>query len=90
MLQIITARWVSSATSVAAKLGIADELAGGPKPVEDLARAVKAHADSVRRLLRALASVGIFTQDEQDRFANTPLSETLRSGPGSLRAMARA
>jgi hypothetical protein len=49
---------------------------------------VGAHADSLRRLLRALASIGIFAEDERGRFGNTPLSEMLRSGPGTMRAMA--
>jgi hypothetical protein len=87
MLRIIAGRWIASATGVAAKLGVADELAAGPKQIDAVATAVGAHADSLRRLLRALASVGIFAEDDQGRFANTPLSETLRSGPGSFRAM---
>ncbi len=88
MLEIITARWMSSAVSVAAKLGVADELAAGPKAADVVASAVGAHAESLRRLLRALASKGIFAEDDEGRFANTPLSETLRSGPGTMRAMA--
>src|SRR5260370_1925115 len=88
MLEIITARWMSSAVSVAANLGVADELAAGPKAADVVASAVGAHAESLRRLLRALASKGIFAEDDEGRFANTPLSETLRSGPGTMRAMA--
>jgi hypothetical protein len=88
MMQMLSARWVSSALSVAAQLGIADDLAAGPKRVEDVARGVGAQPGPMRRLLRALASVGVFAEDEQGRFANTPLSETLRAVPGSARGMA--
>jgi hypothetical protein len=88
MMQILSARWVSSAASVAAKLGVADALSAGPMPVEDIAKRVGAHAHALRRVLRALASMGVFVEDEQGRFANTPLSETLRTTPGSARAMA--
>src|SRR5262249_1731786 len=74
---------------VAAKLGLADLVKDGAKSVEELARASGAHAPSLYRILRALASVGVFAEDNQKRFAQTPLSETLRSDmPGSLRAMA--
>jgi hypothetical protein len=88
MIQVLSSRWVSAAASVAAHLGVADELARGPRTAEDVARAAGAHGPSLHRLLRALASVGIFTEDEQGRFANTPLSKTLETGPGSLRALA--
>jgi O-methyltransferase/methyltransferase family protein len=89
MLQILSGRWVSGAVTVAAQLGVADELAAGPRTAEDIATAVGAHGPSLRRLLRALASVGIFAEDGEHRFANTPLSETLETGPGSVRALAK-
>jgi hypothetical protein len=88
MLQILSGRWVSAAVSVAAKLGIADQFAAGPKSAEEVAGGAGVHGPSLRRLLRALASVGIFQEDDQQRFSNTPLSRTLQSGPGSIRALA--
>src|SRR5262245_57806939 len=89
VLQMIFGRPVSQAITVAAKLGIADQLANGPKPAEDLAKRLGAHGESLHRLLRMLASVGIFTEQDPGRFANTPMSETLRrDAPGSLRSMA--
>jgi len=87
MLQMITSFWVSRTIYVAAKLGLADLVKNGPKTASELAEMTGAHAPSLYRVLRALASVGIFAEDDQRRFANTPLSETLRSDtPGSLRA----
>jgi hypothetical protein len=91
MLQMITGFWVSRAIYVAAKLGLADLVKDAPKTADELARLTGAHSPSLYRALRALASVGVFADDGQGRFSQTPLSETLRSDtPGSLRAMAIA
>lgn len=88
MLQMIHGFCVSRAICVVAKLGIPDLLRDGPQNSEALARAVSAHEPSIYRLLRALASVGVFTQDGRS-FALTPLGETLRTDvPGSLRMLA--
>ena len=71
---------------VAAKLKIADQLAGGPKAVATLAQETQTHEDSLYRLLRALAGYGVFAEDEDRRFRLTPAGELLRSGvEGSLR-----
>ena len=89
MLLMVTARWVSQAISTAAVLGIADVVADEAKTPEAIAPAIGAHAPSVRRLLRALASVGIFAEDGRGRFGNTAFSEVLRSDvAGSIRGMA--
>jgi len=77
---------VTQAVYVAAKLGIADLVKEGAETVESLAERTGAHGPSLGRLLRALASLGVFS-DEDGRFANTPLSETLRSDrPDSVRS----
>jgi hypothetical protein len=89
LLQMITGYWVSQALYVAAKLGVADLLVDGPQPVEHLAAATQAHAASLRRVLRALASVGVFTETSPGGYALTPLAALLRTGtPGSMRALA--
>ncbi len=89
MLQMIHGFWVSRAIYVTAKLGLADLVKDGPKSADELARSTGTHAPSLYRVLRALAGVGVFADDGQGRFAQTPLSETLRSDTlGSLRAMA--
>jgi len=64
---------------VAAKLKIADLLARGPKPVSELARASKANEDALYRILRALASIDLFRETTPRTFANTTLSEAIRS-----------
>jgi hypothetical protein len=76
-------------TYVAAKLRIADHLNDGPKSVAELAVRTKTHEDTLYRLLRTLASMGIFTEDDGMRFRLNTAAESLRSGvPGSLRATA--
>ena len=90
MMQMLTGKWIAQAISVAAALGIADSLAGGPETIEQLAAAGSVQADSLHRLLRALASVGIFAETEDGRFRLTPLAECLRSdAPDSIRNWAR-
>ena len=86
MLKIISGFWISRAVYVIAKLGIPDILKSGPKTANELASATNVHAPSLYRLLRALASVGIVTAEQEGRFGLTPLSETLvTDAPGSLR-----
>ena len=77
---------ISQALYAAAVLGVADQLAAGPAAADVLAEQTGAHAPSLRRLLRTLASVGVFTEPEPGVFALTPLGQTLTSGqPGSMR-----
>jgi hypothetical protein len=79
---------VSQALYVATKLGIADLLADGPRGVEELAQASSSHAPSLYRLLRALASLGVFAQEDDGRLRLTPLGELLRADvPDSMRAV---
>lgn len=80
---------VSQAISVAAKLYIADYLKDGAKSVAELAALTETHEPSLYRLLRGLASAGIFQRQADGRFSNSPLSEILRSDhPESFRAAA--
>lgn len=86
MLQIIGGFWISRAVYVIAKLGIPDLLKSGPKTAGELAASTQTHAPSLYRLLRALASVGVVSSENDGRFALTTVSETLvTDAPGSLR-----
>ncbi len=86
--QMITGYWVSQAIYAAAKFGIADLLKDGTRTVDELADATSADRDALYRLLRALASVGVFAEESPRRFGLTPLAELLRSDvDGSKRAL---
>jgi hypothetical protein len=86
---MIVGAWITQGIYAAAELGLADALAGGPRSVEELSRSSGADPDALHRLLRALASVGIFAEDGERRYALTPLAEPLRSDvPGSQRWLA--
>jgi hypothetical protein len=86
---MVTGCWISQALYVAAKLGIADLLQEGPQSCTQLAEATQTHAETLYRVLRALASVGIFVEDEEGRYRLTPLAKPLcTDAPGSLRAFA--
>lgn len=86
--RMLTGYWLSQAIYVAAKLGLADLVKDSPRSAEDLATATRTHGRALYRLLRALASVGIFAEDEQRRFWLTPMAECLLDVPGSQRALA--
>ena len=86
LMQLVQGFMVSKALQAVAELGIADLLDESPKTSEKLAEATSTHASSLYRLLRALASRGIFREDEHGCFDNTPLSDPLRSNaPVSVR-----
>jgi hypothetical protein len=75
---------------VAAELGIADLLRDGPRPVSELAAVTQTDQDALFRLLRALASIGVFAEISARSFALTPMAELLRSDvPQSQRSLAR-
>jgi len=87
--EMITGYWMSQAIYAAAKFDIAEHLKDGPKSVEELAKATSTNSDALHRLLRALASVGIFAEGKSRQFSLTPLAELLRNDvPGSKRALA--
>lgn len=81
--------WASRLVYVAAKLRLADLLKGGSRTVEDLASAADVQPVPLYRLLRALASLGIFAETKGRRFKLTPLAATLQTGiPNSMHAWA--
>jgi O-methyltransferase domain/Dimerisation domain len=89
MARMIAGYWQTQMIYAAAKLGLADRLASCPRTVDELAADTETHPRSLYRLLRALASIGIFAEDASGRYSQTPLSECLRREvPGSQWAMA--
>ena len=89
MFNIIAGCWVTHLVYVAAKLGLADHLKDGPRTVEELATVAEVQAPSLYRVLRALASLGVFEEIKGKRFKLTPLAATLQKAvPGSMHAFA--
>ncbi len=87
--RMITGYWISQAIYAAAKFGIADLVKQGPISVEELAEKTSTNPDALYRLLRALASVGIFAEGPPHQFSLTPLAEPLQANvPHSKRALA--
>jgi len=81
---------LTQAIFVAAELGIADLVKSGARTASEIAKQVDASADALQRILRALASVGVFRETADGRFEQTPMSECLRSDMhGSIRDWAR-
>jgi hypothetical protein len=86
VLRMIQGLHISRAVYVAAKLGISDLLADGPRSSAELAQLTKAHAPSLYRVLRLLAALNVLREQPPGQFALTALGERLRTGvPGSLR-----
>ena len=86
---MITAYRLSQLIYVAARLGIADLLKDGPKTSEELAALAGVHPPALYRVLRALASNGIFAETGDRSFELTPLAAPLQSGvAGSVRGVA--
>jgi len=89
VVQLAQLPFLTQALYVAAKLGIADLLASGPRTNEDLAQDIGAHAPSLYRILRALAGAGLFEEVQPRHFALTTMGACLRTdAPDSQRAYA--
>ncbi|BDH13339.1 acetylserotonin O-methyltransferase [Streptomyces hygroscopicus] len=89
LMQLLMGGFVTQSIGVAARFGVADALAQGPRHVDDIAAEVGAHAPSLYRLLRALGDFGVFAELTGRRFALTPAGELLRSdSTPSLRGLA--
>lgn len=84
ILNLIFGTVLAKAVYVAAKLGIADELADGPLTVDELARRTDVDPDALYRVLRALAGEGLFEEVEARTFAVTGVGRLIsEDAPGS-------
>lgn len=87
--QLIGGYWAAQVACAAAALSLPDQMAKGPMTSEDLAKDAEAHAPAVRRLLRAMVSLGLCIQETDGRFALTEAGGYLRADtPGSVRGRA--
>jgi O-methyltransferase domain/Dimerisation domain len=86
MLEIILGFFTVPMVRAAAKLDIAEHLAGGPLTAEELARATGTNPAALARLMNTLVSMGIFTRGDDARYRLNALGQTLRADvPGSMR-----
>jgi hypothetical protein len=91
VLHIIAGYWLSRSVYLAARLKLADAIGDGAATLADIAARTGTREDNLRRLMRALSAHGFFEETGTGAFAQTALSETLRSDrPGSMRAVAEA
>ncbi len=91
VIQMALGLIVSRALYAVAELGVADHLQHGSKSADEIAEATGAHAPSVYRLMRTLAGMGFFVEDDAHRFSAIPLGATLQTGaPGYARSTVRA
>lgn len=87
LMQMAMGGVVSKVLYLAAKIGLADHLASGPRTATELAGSVGARPDTLHRVLRTLAMLGVVTEGQGQRFALTPIGEALKSdAPGAARA----
>jgi hypothetical protein len=88
-MQLLFGKQLTYSLSGVARLGVADQMDGTARPVEEIAAKCGAHAPSLYRVLRMLAAFGVFREGPSGNFALTPVGELLKtSAPGSLRYMA--
>ena len=89
MVQLLTGFQLSQALYAAARLGVADRLRGGSRDATALAAEVGADTQALHRVMRTLASIGVFTETADGLFGLTPLGETLtEDSPASMRDLA--
>jgi hypothetical protein len=86
VLDLITSGWVAQGVYTVTKLGIIEALRDGPRSADAIAESVGADPDAVYRLMRMLASRGVFTSQPNRRFALAPMGQALRTdAPDSVR-----
>ena len=89
LLTLASGYWAPRCLHAIAEMGVADQLGEGPETPETLAEAVGAHPQSLARVLRLLASLGVF-EEVDGRFRHSAASQLLRSDhPRSQRSFVR-
>jgi SAM-dependent methyltransferase len=90
LFQMVIGKWISQALGTVVEIGVPEQLAKGPRRCSDIAREAGVSEDGIYRLLRALASVGLFVESADRRFKLTSMGKLLQSDhPESLAGYAR-
>ena len=89
LLGLINASWTTQVIGAAVRLGLPAALAGGARQVDALAALTSTHAPSLRRLLEALATLGLVADDGSGTWALVGAGRLLLpNGDDSLAAWA--
>jgi SAM-dependent methyltransferase len=87
--ELLYGTWAAQAVYAAARLDLADHVADGVGEIDGLAERTETDPDALYRLMRALASVGMFHEDGSRHFTMTPLAQCLRTdGEDSVKDLA--
>jgi hypothetical protein len=87
LIQMCAGAWVSAGVYAAARLGLADHFTDGARSATELAPLTGTHAPTLYRFMRTLASLGILSEHDDQRFTLTPVGAALKTGaPGSARS----
>src|SRR4051812_28252572 len=90
LFQMVIGKWISQAIGTAVELGVPEQLAKGARRCSDIAREAGGSEDGIYRLLRALASLGLFVESADRRFKLTAMGKMLqRDHPESVAGYAR-
>ena len=90
LFQMVIGKWISQALGAIVEIGVPDQLKKGARQCRDLAREAGVSEEGLYRLLRALASIGLFSESADRRFRLTGKGQLLRSDhPESLAGYAR-
>lgn len=88
LLLLMSGEWASRGIYVATKLELADHLKEGSRSVEELAELTQSNTESLHRLLRMLAGLGIFEETSPGIFSNTEASKLLaKNNPNTLHSL---
>ncbi len=79
--------WIAKALGVACELNLADIVGSESKTINEIANKAETLPQPLYRLMRALASDGVFKETKKQVFINTPLSNALMDGKGSMKYM---
>ena len=84
--ELVEGLWSGQVLRAAVAVGLFDELDAEPTAAETLAAALDLDADATYRLLRALSHFGVLSEDDNRRFALTPVGRFFRADhPKSVR-----
>ena len=94
IMQMVTGAWVTKVISEATRLGIPDRVKRhGSMRAADMVTTggIDASPEALERLLRACASLGVFTEDAEGKFGSTALSDVLTTdAPDSVKKLVEA